>query len=116
MSGVVSISISALFTFSNSTGCVFCTFFRSFFSAVLEVEATGVSVLTLEVLTSGFSPKIVVLVSVLLLVVKLSNSDMAVSMFWVSGGRLCISLVWASTIPLILERCGCSGCSSGFPA
>ena len=57
--------MSAPIDFSNSTGCFFVAFFRSFFSAVLEELATGVSASTLEVLASGFSAKIVGLASVL---------------------------------------------------
>jgi len=71
----VSISMSVPIAFSESTGCFLGAFLRSFFSAVLEELATGVSASILEVLASGFVAKIVVLVSVLFLAVKLSNSS-----------------------------------------
>jgi hypothetical protein len=60
--------------FPNSKGCVFCALFRSSFSAVLE-ELAGVSASILEMLASGLSGKIVVLVSVLFWAVKFSNSS-----------------------------------------
>ena len=60
----VSISILVPIAFPNSKGCVFCALLRSFFSAVLE-ELAGVSASILEMLASGLSGKIVVLVSVL---------------------------------------------------
>ena len=72
---LVSISMSVPIAFSESMGCFFGAFLRSFFSVVLEELATGVSMSILEVLTSGFVAKIVVLMSVLFLAVKLSNSS-----------------------------------------